>query len=269
MLSLLLLADIFEALGPLIFGLLWVIWQVISAKQEEAAKKKAAEPVARAPLDDGELEQPGREQPNQANPDMRPPQREMPRREFDPLVEPQRPKPAPAAAGQDNDLRSEVDEFLRRLQNPNAEPKARPEPPRRKPPQRERRPRVEVVEEPKPRRSLSKEQRDDFYDDKQGESVGDHVSQHLGHLAESQLAEQAAHLGEVLSQTDERLEARLHEKFDNRLGKLGSRDRTPNESETAKKEAPAKAIAEMLKNPDTVRNAVILNEILTRPADRL
>ncbi|MEM6329895.1 MAG: hypothetical protein AAF790_06570, partial [Planctomycetota bacterium] len=103
-----------------------------------------------------------------------------------------------------------------------------------------------------------------------GESVEDHVREHIGRLRESQLAENASHLGEQLAQTDERMAARLHEKFDTKLGRLGERASDPSQPAAGATGDGdiAGSIAEMLANPEGVRNAVLLNEILQRPTDR-
>ena len=105
----------------------------------------------------------------------------------------------------------------------------------------------------------------------QGGTVDEHVRQHMGHLKESTLAEQAAHLGEQVAQADDRVAARLHEKFDHKLGKLQARN-TQRRSEAAAaavlEPTSAESIAALLANPDSIRNAIVLNEILQRPTDR-
>lgn len=198
---------------------------------------------------------------------------------------PQRPRPArppqvgpdqrpqPAGPPQD-DLRSEVDEFLRRAKG--LPPREEAE--ERKPP-RQLEPAVEPIiiesNRPEPRsRELRRPAQPPATapgpDPYRGDSVGEHVSQHLRHLKESQLAENAARLGEELGQTDEKLEARLKAKFEHRLGKLQHRDEEPTleEADPLDSVLAADQIAAMLANPEGVRNAVILNEILKRPVDR-
>lgn len=98
--------------------------------------------------------------------------------------------------------------------------------------------------------------------------VGDPLRSHLGHLEESQLAENAAQLGEQLSQTDERVAERLHRKFDHKLGKLEHREDRPDESANVVLPSTAESLAAMLANPEGLRNAILVNEILNRPADR-
>lgn len=92
----------------------------------------------------------------------------------------------------------------------------------------------------------------------------------LRHLPESQLAEHAAHLGGQVAQADDRLEARLHEKFDRRLGNLAQKsETTAAESPTEGKETGAARIKALLARPGGVREAVVLSEILRRPPDSL
>ena len=89
------------------------------------------------------------------------------------------------------------------------------------------------------------------------------------HLAKSQLAEQAAHLGERIAKSDDRLDARLHKKFDHQMGQFQRGQATGHQHEDAKKGEPSAAarVAKMLTTPAGMRDAVVLNEILRRPAD--
>lgn len=86
-------------------------------------------------------------------------------------------------------------------------------------------------------------------------------------VVESHLAENASHLGEKIGQTDERIEARLHDKFDHRLGKLSHRESTPAEESVAKQSQAARILA-LLSSPTGVRDAIVINEILKPPVDR-
>ncbi|TWT75618.1 hypothetical protein Pla123a_31280 [Posidoniimonas polymericola] len=182
------------------------------------------------------------------------------------------PQPRPVGPPQD-DLRSEVDEFLRR---------AKGLPPREQEPapQRSLEPAAEpiIIEPNRPRqgqrsraagRQAMPAAGRSEPDPHLGGSVQEHVSQHVGHLAESQLAENAARLGEDLGQTDERLEARLKAKFEHRLGRLKQQEEAPlPEVDPLGNVLDARQLAALLASPEGVRNAVVLNEILKRPIDR-
>jgi len=108
-------------------------------------------------------------------------------------------------------------------------------------------------------------------------SVADHVRRRL---PAQEFGSLRPEVGTGLSQTAEAIEEHLHEVFDHRLGKLGD---TPGESplavEAEEAETPedritpvpataAAGLAAMLADPGSLRQAIVLNEILQRPLDR-
>lgn len=186
-------------------------------------------------------------------------------------------QPAPQQA-----IRSEVEEFLSRVGG-DAEADQ---------PQRQRQPRIEVLDDAqdsgfdvdeRPRQSRSrslpsqrKPARPPLAEAasttgiERGETVAEHVDQHL---KRNEFAERASHLGEQLSQTDERLEARLHKKFDHGLGSLAARREAREADDLAKQGAStdtsmADSVIQALSTPLGVQQAVIMSEVLTRPTDR-
>ena len=112
--------------------------------------------------------------------------------------------------------------------------------------------------------------------------VGSHVEEHIG---SSSFAEEVSHLGEEVDQADEKVEERIHEKFDHDVGHLAQADAAradkvydrkggayDRKDENAWKEALAEkpvamsaSLADVLKNPAGVRQAIILSEILRPP----
>jgi hypothetical protein len=170
---------------------------------------------------------------------------------------PPAPQPRPGQPNQ-RDLRSEVDEFLRRSRGL---PEQRPEP------------ELVLAEEP-PRRPTSREgwaqQQADPVEQARRESatVSEHVSQRMRHLEESRLAENAAHLGEEVALADDKVQARLDATFKHRLGRIAQQEAAPVAEAAEPREFSIDQIAAMLASPEGIRDAVILNEILTRPADR-
>jgi len=106
------------------------------------------------------------------------------------------------------------------------------------------------------------------------ESVGEHVRQHIGQ----------EHFGKVVSQVgmaDEQLESRLHEVFDHRLGKISgsapssqieegtdAADKQQAPSRSAAPQSLAKEIAQAMRNPTSLRQAILINEVL-RPRDHV
>lgn len=101
--------------------------------------------------------------------------------------------------------------------------------------------------------------------DLRDEDVTEHVRRHLD---VSDITEHASHLAENLEQADERLEDRLHEKFDHDLGSL--KDRQPLEQiapvvTRQRISHLANDLIQMLKSPKSVRQAIIIAEVLRRP----
>ena len=94
-----------------------------------------------------------------------------------------------------------------------------------------------------------------------GGSVSEHVSQHIG----------GGELGQKVAHTDQDREERRHEVFDHQLGTLSDRTELTSNSEEAAEEFPlaaAAGLAAILSESDSIRQAIVINEILTRPEDR-
>lgn len=145
---------------------------------------------------------------------------------------------APQPAGQEAALRQEVEDFLHRAQG--------------KPPRKAPRTRQPEKAKPEPAiRSLVNLQR---------ESISEHVEKHL---SSKRLADHADRLGDQVAMADDRVEARLHKKFDHRLGSLQQQERP--EDNRPKKDNIAAEIAAMLKDPKGMRQVIIAQEILQRP----
>jgi hypothetical protein len=249
-------AGLIDVIGPLLVVAFWVIRQVVVSLKEQRELDKARK----------EAEERG---------EQWPPAEEAAKVDDAAVVEnpagiPARP-PAPAAKPAQVDLRSEVEEFLRRAAQGNAAPAPQPtkkppldpfdEPPRRK------RPKPAVPQSKAPSKTANEPSNFDVPRnfDVQIEAPVRRVA--LRHLPESQLAENAAQLGANIASADDRVEARLHEKFDHRLGNLMSR---PGGAEPTAVEPTSAAgrIRKQLAAPGGARQAVILSEILRSPVDR-
>ena len=95
------------------------------------------------------------------------------------------------------------------------------------------------------------------------------VSQHMRGTTE--IARHAASLGAEVDQADDKLEARLQRTFDHKLGQL--KDTTTAATPQQIKQAADTAVTPLqikglLANPQSIRNAIVLSEILNRPEDR-
>ena len=190
-------------------------------------------------------------------------------------------------AGEDA-LRQEVDDFLRRVQGKPPRPKPQEVKPQAARPQAER-PGVPVVpagrkggkampgmqpisplrqqhppirplaqEEFAPIRSQPLPMRPDI--EPRGQGVSEHVTKHIDNSALA-LGQHAEKLGDELAETDERLEMRLHQRFDHEVGRLH------HEKEVAKAEATGVAaeLVAMMSKPEGMRQLIIASEILRRP----
>lgn len=100
------------------------------------------------------------------------------------------------------------------------------------------------------------------------ESVAEHVAQSVTSRSTS-LSQKTAQLGQRIVAEDRQFEDKVKAKFDHAIGTLGERSpEPPPAAASSATNTPAAQIAAMLANPDGVRQAVILNEILHRPSDR-
>jgi hypothetical protein len=101
-----------------------------------------------------------------------------------------------------------------------------------------------------------------------GDSVGRHVTQHL--RGDQEITAHTRQLGAEVDLADDKLEARLHQTFDHQVGHLRK-----TASDTAAIEHPKAApdvtmaeIRTMLSTPASIRDAIVMAEILRRPEDR-
>ncbi|MBN2581066.1 MAG: hypothetical protein JXB10_18935 [Pirellulales bacterium] len=165
---------------------------------------------------------------------------------------PQRPAPRDA-------LSDEIDEFLRRATQRKPRPQQAVRP-RRQPaaiPQ-------QAVEGPVQAEVVA------------ARPVSGGLDKHLQQFAreKKEFEERAAHLGDEVAQADDKLTAHLKEKFTHKLGKLERRSEEP-----AAPPSPAGVLfphalpaaagfAALLSHADSLRQAVVLTEILHRPVER-
>ena len=183
-------------------------------------------------------------------------------------------------------MRDEVEEFLKRVaqmrQAAEAQAKAQqqrpkpvapatappqrnvpPPPPRPAPPQRLVPPRQEITYVEPPQAELVEA---DVVDRSEGFSR--RVAQDL--RGSAQIAEHTRRLGEEVDLADDKLAAHLHQVFDHDLGRL---KKTASESAgapiaAAASEVTVSELLKLLRSPDSIRDAIIMSEVLKRPEDR-
>ena len=83
----------------------------------------------------------------------------------------------------------------------------------------------------------------------------------------AEISRHASNLGAEVDLADDKLEARLHQTFDHKLGALKDTT-TAAKVIVAGGTAGAFSVTEMLASPQNIRNAIILNEIFARPEHR-
>jgi hypothetical protein len=99
------------------------------------------------------------------------------------------------------------------------------------------------------------------------ETLAERAAQREGERARK-IAEQASQLGRRIVADDQLFDSQVHAKFDHAVGTLGGAASTAAVAAETQTGTPAAQIAAMLANPEGVRQAVILNEILRPPSER-
>lgn len=162
-------------------------------------------------------------------------------------------------------MSNEIEEFLRRaaVRRQQQAQQRQPRPPQAMPPMRPTQlppPEIQILEpeiiEAQPART---------------EGVAAHVAHHLD---TREYSERASHLGEQVGLADDNLDEHLRQVFDHNVSRLGGalEDTSKAARQPAKPSAEQDSggfdIAALLANPQNIRNAIILSEILNRPDDR-
>jgi predicted flap endonuclease-1-like 5' DNA nuclease len=226
--------DWLSALVPIVIAVILLIGRLISSMKSTTPPPRNKQP---------------RRPPETAERSLRPPQKQ----------------PAPQAPGQ-SQLNAEIEQFLKRAgDRPSREPALTPQP-------KTTQPKTPKRTSPK---SLTREQpldaepveRRDFT------SVGASVEKHLANRGFTQRAE---HLADDIVRADQEMEQHMQKAFGRRVGTLG--DETAKTSSTpvtdvepvsaAPRSPAADTLGNLLSNPQNVKQAVILNEILQRPEHR-
>ncbi len=229
-------ADIIQMIFGIIVFVIWIVGQILGSREQAKRKQRPQrprQPRPVAPADQG----------------MAPPQ--------------QGPR------NQEDALRSEVEDFLRRAQGKPAEPKSAPQQskpiarpirrpsesdqPRRKQP-------VRQVQRPQQARTLEPDRPGSI----RSEGVAEHVELHI---TTDDITESTRSLGATVANADDEVELRLHEKFDHSLGRLERRQTEVDSTTKSTNDSTdiAAEVAEMLRKPEGMRQLIIANEILRRP----
>jgi hypothetical protein len=124
-------------------------------------------------------------------------------------------------------------------------------------------PRKPLSEQPRLRPQDSDRELDEI---KLGGSVAQHVSEHLG--AGSKFDERAGRLSHIQQSVDQDIGAHVKSAFDHQVGSLSQQGGGATLDAPALGDNPATSILALLRDPQGMRNAIILQEILQPPTHR-
>jgi len=165
-------------------------------------------------------------------------------------------------------MKDEVEDFLRRVAQMRAQAEAqakgqqRPQPkqaPKPPPPPPPRLAPAPLVVEPVPAEIVDAELAES------GDRVGRRVAQDL--QGTEQIAEHTRRLGADVDAANDKMQAHLHQVFDHQLGRLKSTGGPTALVETARtgSELSLDQIMRLLRSPGSVRDAIVMSEVLRRP----
>jgi hypothetical protein len=197
-----------------------------------------------------------------------------------PGPKPQVNRPPNPNAGQNRGPLEEVEQFLREArkameaQQRGQQPqRSQPQPPPPKPkPQRQQKQQPKKQEKPATRKPLSAasrlrspEEEGEWNRAQLGGSVGQHVSEHLG---SSKFDERAGRLSQIQRAVDQDIGTHVKSSFDHQLGSLTPQTAASGEPISDIGDNATAALLAMLRDPQSMRNAIILQEILQPPTHR-
>jgi hypothetical protein len=171
-------------------------------------------------------------------------------------------------------MKDEVEDFLRRVAQMRAQAEAqakgqpaRPAQPTTPPPPKQPRPPKQL---PRlvPQQTEPAVVQPDVVDAELSER-SDRVSRRVADdmRGTEQIAEHTKRLGQEVDAVDEKLEAHLHQVFDHQLGRLKktATDTAAPAHERPTAELTSAQIIQMLRSPTSIRDAIIMAEVLRRP----
>ena len=176
----------------------------------------------------------------------------------------QKPPARPVEQGEVKQrLERELDDFMRRARGESAP--AQPPPP----PQQKKRRRNQG--EQKKQQAAESKERDDKDDLRRRKRLEPRLEQHID---TSRFEQRARHLTNIDHEADD-IQQHVHQVFDHKLGALGSDTRDSREADAAAalvnagiEHSTANRVAMNLADPESLRDAIVMQEILNRPTHR-
>ena len=176
---------------------------------------------------------------------------------------PVRPPQPASSPGPSSKLNDEIEQFLKRANDRRSDR-----------PQRERAANVARPPKPAAKPRAEKPVAAEVVERSERNSVSESVEKHL---ANRQFTQRSEHLADEIVRADEQMEVHLQKSFNRRVGTLGeseaatARDVPLTDTETAVVTAPASSasiVGALLSNPQQLKQAIVLAEILARPEHR-
>lgn len=171
-------------------------------------------------------------------------------------------------------MRDEVEEFLRRAAARRAQAEAKRREQQQRPaaaPQQPQRP-APIQRAPLRQQPVDLEPLVEIIEAEEADASSRLSSSVAAHMrGPGEIARHAASLGYEVDQADEKLEARLQKTFDHQLGQLKNTSTAAPERaplQTSEALAASMNLTRLLSNAQTIRNGIILSEILARPVHR-
>lgn len=170
-------------------------------------------------------------------------------------------------------MRDEVEEFLRRAAARRAQAEAKRREQQQQPAQQPR-PQQPIQRQPLVQRppAVQTEPLVEIIEAEvadTGSRFTSSVSQHM--RGSTEIGRHASNLGAEVDQADDRLEARLHKTFDHQIGQLKDTTTAAPVKEVMQSSDALLAsmnLTRLLSNAQTIRNAIVLSEVLNRPEHR-
>jgi len=175
-------------------------------------------------------------------------------------------------------MKDEVEDFLRRVaqMRAQAEAQAKAQQQRAAPPKPAPKPPPKPQQRPQPQRLVPARQEPTPGPTLQAEVVNAELAESPDRVARQvasdlrgteQIAEHARHLGEDVDAADNKLQTHLHQVFDHQLGRLKTTggETALVQTEKSAAELSLGQIVRMLRSPGSIRDAIVMSEILRRP----
>lgn len=230
-----LLADVWGWIVPVVIIIIYALNHLLSGgKAQQAQKQRQQQAKRRAAQGERAFQQPAQQQP------------------------PQQARPRPQQSGQES-LHDEIEQFLRRANERRKEKTQRSALPERTAP-------LEPVPPARTEQPVDVQPVEHSFD-----SVATSVAQHFA--SSRNFEQRAEHMADQIEQADDDMERHLKQAFDHRLGTLRATQAdsaAPADTSTAPAppQSMALGMAGVLANPQNLKQAILLKEILERPVDR-